>query len=131
MGKDKPTLAPRYKIYGAFALGLTTAVAFRALIVLGHTYPDWVRPVWYFAVLGNFLFFFYRFQITEKRKRTIRSCQLIEKVRSETQLSTSDREALTYLLLSIKRSPEHINYLIIFLFSLLAIGLDIALIFLH
>ena len=124
-------LAPKYKIYGAFLLGLSTAIAFRALIILEHVQPAWVRPTWYFAVLCNFLFFFHRFQVTEKRKRAIRNSQLIEKVRSGTELSMSDRAALTYLLLSIEKSPEHINYFIIFLFSLLAIGLDIALFFIY
>ena len=60
MNKNKPVLASKYKIYGAFVLGLNTAIAFRALIVLNHTCPGWVRPVWYFAVLGNFLFFLHR-----------------------------------------------------------------------
>jgi hypothetical protein len=63
MGKDKFTLAPGYKIYGALGLGLATAIAFRALIVINHVHPDWVRPVWYFAVLGNFFFFYHRFRI--------------------------------------------------------------------
>ncbi len=123
------TIAPRYKIYGAFVLGLSTAIAIRAIIVLEHIEPDWVRPVWYFAVLGNFVFFYYRYQITEKRKNAVRDHRLIEKIAGKETLSDDDREVLTYLLTSIKRSPEHMNYLIIFVFSLVAIAIDLAFVF--
>ena len=119
-----PKIASNYKIYGAMALGLSTAIGFRALIVIDHFQPDLVRPVWYFAVLGNFLFFWHRYLITQKRKRAIHDHQLIEKIQAETVLSVKERNALTYLLLSIKRSPENINYLIISIFSLVAIVTD-------
>jgi hypothetical protein len=88
--------------------------------------PGWVRPVWYFAVLGNFVFFYYRYQITAKRKRVIREHHLIEKIAEQKQLTESDRDVLVYLLNSIKLSPEHLNYLIIFFFSILAIAIDLA-----
>ena len=129
MEKEKPAIAPAYKIYGFFLLGLTTAIAFRALIVLDHVQPTWVRPVWYFGVLGHFVFFFHRFKISEKRKRAVAEYQLIEKIKSGAVLSPEDREVMVYILRSIKLSPEHINYLTIFLFSLLAIALDLALSF--
>lgn len=128
--QGKPvTLSPRYKIYGAFVLGLMTAIAIRAIIVLEHIEPGWVRPVWYFAVLGNFLFFYYRYQITEKRKRAIRDHRLREKVAGMDSLSEDEREVMTYLLDSIEKSPEHLNYIIISIFSLVAIAIDLAFVF--
>ena len=129
MKYQHPKLSPKYKIYGAFGLGLSTAIAIRALIVLNHIHPSWVRPVWYFAVLGNFLFFYYRYKITNKRKRAIHDNQLIEKLNSQQSLSQDDQETLIFLLNSIKKSPEHINYLIIFIFSLIAIAIDLAFVF--
>ena len=126
MKLSPPTLSPRYKIVGAFWLGLTTAIAIRALIVLNHVHPAWVRPVWYFAILGNFVFFFYRYQITAKRKRAISDFRLIEKISTNQPLSVPEREVLIYILSSIKMSPEHLNYLVIFFFSLLAIAIDLA-----
>ena len=127
MTKEKPTIAPAYKIYGYFMLGLATAIAFRALIVIDHIQPKWVRPVWYFGVLGNFVFFYYRYRVSERRKKAISDFQLIEKIQSHNTLTATDREILNYILRSIKLSPENINYLIIFLFSLLAIAMDIGL----
>jgi hypothetical protein len=126
-----PALSPKYKIYGAFVLGLSTAIAIRALIILSHVKPTYVRPVWYFAVLGNFIFFYYRYQITEKRKKAIQDYQLIEKISTQQSLSEDDRTVLIYLLHSIKKSPEHINYLIIFVFSLLAIAIDLAFVYMR
>jgi len=127
---DKSTrLTPKYKIYAAFWLGLSTAIAIRALIVLDHVRPGWVRPVWYFAVLGNFLFFYYRYQISTKRKNAIRKHQLVEKITEKRDLSDADREVIAYVLNSIKTSPEHLNYLIIFFFSILAILLDLTFVY--
>lgn len=123
------TLTPRYRMYGAFVLGLSTAIALRAIIVLDHVQPGWVRPAWYFAVLGNFLFFYYRYQITEKRKRAVRDHRLIEKVEELDSISDEDREVLIYLLNSIRKSPEHLNYLIIFVFSFVAIAIDLGFVF--
>ena len=130
MTKNQPSIAPKYIIYSYFILGLATAIAFRALIVLDHIQPIWVRPVWYFGVLGNFVFFFYRFRVSVRRKKAITDFQLIEKIQSGNSLTNLDREVVIYILRSIKLSPENINYLIIFLFSLLAIGLDITLYYL-
>ena len=127
MKKEKPSIAPAYKIYVYFILGLATAIAFRALIVIDHIQPTWVRPVWYFGVLGNFVFFFYRFKVSVRRKRAVSEFQLIEKIQSGDSLSPTDQEVIIYILRSIKLSPETINYLVIFLFSLIAIGLDVVL----
>jgi hypothetical protein len=127
MTNEKLTIAPAYKIYGYFILGLSTAIAFRALIVIDHIQPAWVRPVWYFGVLGNFVFFLYRFRVSVRRKKAVNEFQLIEKIQSGDPLTAIDQEVIIYILRSIKLSPENINYLIIFVFSLLAIGLDISL----
>lgn len=120
-------MSSNYAMYGVFIIGLLASSAFRIIIVIEHLYPSWVRPVWYFAVLGNFAFFFHRFRITVKRKKAVDDFQLIEKVKSGACLSKEESEVLVYLLSSIKRSPENINYLIIFLLSLMAIGADIIL----
>ena len=125
-----PAVGSNYRIYGAMALGLATAIAFRLIIIINQIEPDWVRPVWYFAVLGNFLFFYYRYSISRKRKSAVRKHRLIEKVQNGTPMSEAERNALAYLLQSIDRSPESINYLIISVFSIIAIMMDIALVYL-
>ena len=125
---ETPALAPAPLIYGAFALGLTTAIAFRVIIILQHVAPRWVRPVWYFGVVGNLVFFYYRYRIAEKRKRAVDEHGLIGRIEADACFSPAEREALVYLLRSIKRSPENLNYLIISVFSIVAIGIDLALV---
>ena|GEM_PF-277199 len=123
----QPRMVHPFIIYGALSLGVATAVAFRAILIFNYLQPGWVRPVWYFAVVGNFVFFFYRFRIAEKRKRSIEAYSLMERIGSGSELSSTERDVLIYLLRSIHRSPENINYLIIFVFSILAIALDLIL----
>ena len=117
-------------MYGALVIGMAASIAFRTIVVIEHVEPGWVRPVWYFAVMGNFLFFFYRFQISRKRKNAVREHELLDKLAHKKALTDSDREVLVYLLNSIKKSPENINYLIISVFSLLAIATDLAFVYL-
>jgi len=125
---ETPALAPAPLIYGAFLLGLTTAIAFRIIIILQHVAPGWVRPVWYFGVVGNLAFFFYRYRISEKRKHAVDEHGLIGKIEADTCFSPAERDALVYLLRSIKRSPENLNYQIISAFSIVAIIIDLALV---
>jgi len=123
-GQKPHTVSPAV-IYTFFALGLVSAIAFRALIILQHIEPVWVRPVWYLAVMGYLFFFLYRYRISQKRKRAIRDFQLIEKIKANACLQDEDREVLLYLLSSIKVSLEDRNYAIIFLTSILAIAADL------
>ncbi len=127
MDKSKPHIVPKYVIYAFFILGLVSAIAFRGIIIFQHLEPTWVRPVWYVGTIGYFFFFLYRYMITKKRKHTIETYQLIEKLKANACLEEQDREAVLYLLSSIKFSLEDINYALIFILSVLAIVADIAL----
>lgn len=128
---NKIKIASNNKIYGYMLLGLTTSIAFRLLIILNHVEPAWVRPVWYFAVLGNLIFFYYRFKISRKRKDAVRNHQLINKIESGSSLNDKERHALIYLLHSIDRSKESFNYLIISIFSVFAIIMDITIAYIY
>lgn len=125
MEGDRPHTVPGYVIFGFFILGLVSAIAFRAIIVLQHLEPAWVRPVWYIGAIGYFFFFLYRYKITKKRKKAVEDFQLIEKFKANACLQDDDREVVIYLLSSIKFSLEDINYAIIFLLSVIAIAADI------
>lgn len=125
MANRKPHTLPPSVIYCFFALGIISAIAFRVIIVFQHIEPSWIRPVWYVGVLGYMVFFFYRYYITEKRKKAIEDFQLIEKVKANACLTDEDREVVIYILSSIRKSPENVNYFIIFLLSIIAIIVDI------
>jgi hypothetical protein len=122
-----PKIIPKPVIIGFFVLGLLSSVAFRAIILFQKFSPGWVRPIWYFGVLGYMLFFMYRYSISLRRKRTIRQASIVEKLKAGASLSTDDRNAVLYLLSSIQKSPEDWNYLAIFILSIVAIALDLLL----
>lgn len=127
MKTQKPHIVPKYVMYWFFILGLVSAIAFRAIIVLQHLEPAWIRPAWYTGTVGYFLFFLYRYKITKKRKKAIEDFELIEKVRTNACLTDGDREVVLYLLSSLKSSLEDINYAIIFLLSIIAVIADLLL----
>ena len=122
-----PRIVPKSVIISFFILGLLSSVAFRAIVLLQKYSPEWVRPAWYFGVLGYMAFFIYRYYISQRRKRAIAQTSVIEKIRDGTPLSSDDREAALYLLNSVSKSQEDWNYLAIFVLSILAIVLDLLL----
>jgi hypothetical protein len=122
-----PKIIPKPVIVGFFLLGLLSSVAFRAIILLQKYSPVWVRPVWYFGVIGYMLFFMYRYFISQRRKHAIAHSDIIEKIRTGTALNSDEREAALYLLKSVRASQEDWNYLAIFVLSIIAIALDLLL----
>ncbi|MEW6602362.1 MAG: hypothetical protein AB1499_15425 [Nitrospirota bacterium] len=122
-----PHVLPSPVIHGFFIIGVLSAVAFRLIIVLQHMEPLWVRPTWYAGVIGYILFFLYRYYISRKRKKAIRDFDLIEKLKANACLSEDDRDVTIYLLSSIMKSREDMNYFIVFILSIVAITADILL----
>ena len=108
-----------------FLMGLISALSFRLIIIVQHTSPSLVRIFWYVAVLTNLIFFLFRYHISKKRKKAIHSLDLMKKLDSNKPLGQEERDALVYLLTSIDRSKENLNYLSIFLLSVIAILIDI------
>ncbi len=125
MGERAPHTVPKYVINLFFVIGLLSAIAFRALIIFKYTRPEFLRPTWYCGVIGYTFFFLYRYYIAIKRKKAIDKYGLIPKLKGNQRLSDRDREITIYLLYSIKKSRENINYLFIFVLSIVAILLDI------
>lgn len=122
-----PKIVPKPVMIGFFLTGLLSSVAFRAIIIFQKYSPGWVRPVWYFGVIGYMLFFMYRYVISQRRKRAIEQTGIIEKIHAGETLSAADRDAALYLLNSVRKSQEDWNYLAIFVLSIVAIALDLLL----
>ncbi|MDF1614980.1 hypothetical protein [Desulfurivibrio dismutans] len=120
-----PHTMPGAVIYGAMVLGLLAAVSFRVLIIVEVVSPALVRPLWYFAVLAYIVFFAYRYFVTEKRKRVIIGNRLLEKLKAEGELTRDDRLLLNYVLSSVVKSKEHINYVFIVAVSIIVVAVDI------
>lgn len=120
-----PKNLPKPVSAGFFIIGLTSALAFRVIIIFQHTIPQMVRFIWYLAVISNLVFFLFRYYISRKRKRAISSTALISKLKNNEPLDQKQRQAAVFLLSSIDRSFENLNYLGIFVLSGLAIIFDI------
>ncbi len=127
MSTSNRHILPSWVINLFFALGLLSSTAIRLLIIFDHVAREFVRPAWYVGVSGYVIFFAYRYAITRRRRRLIEQHDLVAKVKSGTELSTDEREALEYVLLSVSKSRENLNYLVIFAFSFMAIAADIIL----
>ncbi|MBU2538005.1 MAG: hypothetical protein KKH22_06175 [Proteobacteria bacterium] len=122
-----PRTVPPFVIYLFMVIGLLSAVAFRLLTIINTFSPALMRPVWYFGVIGYIFFFAYRYHISEKRKTAIRANQLLEKIQGSGDISNEDRVLIAYVLSSIIKSKENLNYLFIFALSIAAVGVDILL----
>jgi hypothetical protein len=121
-----PHTVPATVINLFFAIGLVSAFCFRALIVFQHLYPAGVRVVWYVGTVGYFTFFMYRYYIAAKRRRSVTRFNLLEKIQ-RSDLNDEDKEVTLYLLSSIRKSRESVNYLFIFVLSFIAVLADVAL----
>lgn len=120
------TVAPSV-IYLFFLIGVISAISFRALIIFTHVHPEWFRPVWYLGTVGYVIFFLYRYWISQKRKRAIRQYDLLNKLKGPGELTGEEREVLVYLLSSLAKSREDLNYLFIFFLSIFAVAADLLL----
>lgn len=122
-----PKTVPSFVVYLFLIIGLLSAVAFRLVTIINTFIPSLLRPVWYFGVIGYIFFFAYRYHISEKRKAAIRANRLLEKIQAQAEITGEDRALIAYVLSSIMKSKENLNYLFIFILSIAAVGVDILL----
>jgi hypothetical protein len=123
--KNSPHTLPPVVINLFFVIGLMSALSFRALMAIKDMQPQLFRPVWYMGIIGYILFFGFRYSITEKRKKAISEFHLIDKLEKGEEFSANDRQVVTYILSSLQKSRENLNYLFIFATSAIAIFLDL------
>lgn len=124
MKKSIHTLPP-FVINLFFVIGLLSALSFRLLLIVQEVAPDMFKAVWYSGIIGYILFFSFRYFISQKRKNAITQSNLIEHIENGETLSENDRQAVIYLLSSIQKSREDLNYMFIFLTSALAVLYDL------
>jgi len=122
-----PKTVPSFVVYLFLVIGLLSAVAFRLVTIVNTFIPSLLRPVWYFGVIGYIFFFAYRYHISEKRKNAIRANRLLEKIQGGSDITSEDRALIAYVLSSIIKSKENLNYLFIFVLSIAAVAVDILL----
>ncbi|WP_235283048.1 MULTISPECIES: hypothetical protein [unclassified Methanosarcina] len=110
-----------------FWVGLVSAILLRGIIIADHYSVFWGKAIWYLGVAGYLWFFTHRYHIAKRRFSVVKDLSLLEKVRARQKLSEKDLEGMEYLLWSLSVSKERANYLVISVFSVIAIALSLSL----
>ncbi|MCK9438488.1 MAG: hypothetical protein WCY43_00610 [Patescibacteria group bacterium] len=104
-----------------FIVGVLATIAYRIIVVLNHYSPVLVQIAWYIGTVGFVWYFAHRFRIENRRNKTIKEMKLVEKINTNNCLSVEEKKSLTYILESLQTSLAKWNYIIIFIFSALAL----------
>ncbi|WP_440952126.1 hypothetical protein [Methanococcoides sp. FTZ1] len=110
-----------------FWVGLVSAIALRAIIIADY-YNDYVaRILFYLGVIGYMAFFAHRYRIAKRRAGVLNELELLNKIEKYETLTKEDIDGLKYIIWSLSVSKERLNYLIIIVFSMIAIMVSIIL----
>ena len=104
-----------------FLVGLIATVAIRVVMVLDAYHPVYGKVAWYIGVAGFFIFFVYKFKVDISRSRLIKKAKLADKIQSKAGLEEKDYHLLGSILCSLSSRKDLINYLFIFVSSMLAL----------
>ena len=107
-----------------FIIGLIATISIRAVIVLIHLDPVYGKAAWYMGVGGFFLFFIYKFKVSQTRSKLITQKGLVDKISNQKQLAKEDYSAISAILCALSSRKERVNY--IFIFGLSAVALTLA-----
>ena len=63
-----------------FIIGIIATIAIRVVTVLIHMNPIYAKIAWYIGVGGFFLFFIYKFKVSQNRTRVINKQNVVNKI---------------------------------------------------
>lgn len=128
---EKPVFHPKIIREFFFWAGIIATIAYRIIVVLNHYSKTGALIAWYIGTIGFVLYFYHRYQISEKRAKLIAERQLEEKVSKLSELNDDEKAVMSYIFTTLKSSKERWNYICIFIFSGLALLLGIYLDFIQ
>ena len=108
-----------------FIIGLIATIAMRLVTVLMYKNPTYGKMAWYIGVGGFFVFFVYKFRVSQARVKVIKQQNLVDKINRGRQLAEDDYSLISAILCGLSSNKERINYIFIFSLSALAIILAI------
>lgn len=108
-----------------FIIGLIATVAIRVVTVLIAINPVYGKVAWYIGVAGFFVFFVYKFKVSQARSKLISQKNLVDKIAHQKQLTEEDYSLIGTLLCALSSMKERINYFFIFGLSALALLLAV------
>jgi hypothetical protein len=107
-----------------FIIGLVATVAIRVVTVLINVNPLYAKVAWYIGVGGFFIFFVYKFKVSQARSLAVTQRKLVDKINHKQVLSEEDYNLIGAILCGVSSKKERINYF--FIFGLSAIALLLA-----
>lgn len=122
--KDSVHASPAWIRNLFFWSGIIATVSYRAIVVLNHLSLTISLIAWYVGTVGFILYFWHRYIVSEKRVKLIKDHDLISAV-AKTNLSRDQIEANEYILTTLLSTKEKWNYIVIFVTSLLAMGIGV------
>lgn len=109
-----------YRIW-LFWVGIIATFAYRIIVILNYYSKLWVEIAWYIGTLGFIWYFAHRYRVEKKREDLISEQKLAEKIEKNKELTDENRKSLVYILNGLKTSKAQWNYVVIFVFSVLAL----------
>ncbi len=104
-----------------FAIGVIATISIRAVTILMSFNPIYGKVAWYVGVGGFFVFFIYKFKLSQSRAKLIAQKGLIDKITNQKQLDNDDYNTIEALFCSLVSKKERANYFFIFILSALAL----------
>lgn len=109
-----------------FIVGLIATIAMRVVTVLMHKNPLYGKIAWYIGVSGFFIFFVYKFKISQSRSKAIQEQNIVNKINTDTdKLTQKDYRLINEVFCALNSSKERINYFFIFILSAMALAIAI------
>jgi len=106
-----------------FVVGAIPVFCFRLVTIAQHYSDILSKIVWYAAVVCSLIFFWFRYDISYRRYKTITVRELEDKIEKKMPLDNHDYESLHYILSSLIISKERLNYLLIFVASIISLAI--------
>lgn len=110
-----------------FIIGLIATISIRVVIVLINVDPIYAKIAWYIGIGGFFIFFVYKFRVSQARSNLIRERKLVDKISQKGRLTEEDYSLMSTILCALSSKKERINYF--FIFGLSAVALIVAIYF--
>lgn len=104
-----------------FIIGIIATIAVRVVTVLIHVSPIYAKIAWYVGIAGFFIFFIYKFRVSQARAKVISEHGLADKINHGEKLTRDDYGLIGVILCGLSSKKEMINYMFIFGLSAVAI----------
>lgn len=114
--EDKKPLRLAY-----FWLGIVATFAYRVIIVLNFFEPIWVKVAWYVGTIGFIIYFLSRYRVVKQFSALIRDQKLLSAVEKAGNITTNQKKALKHIIGTLSTTKAQLNYVIIFILSVLAL----------